>query len=306
MSAPHPDWSRDGADWPNREASCFVRAGGVAWHVQRMGAGPIVLLLHGAGAAAHSWRDLMPALAARFDVVAPDLPGHGFSRAPGNAAASLPGMARAVAALLEAEDIRPALIVGHSAGAAVALRLALDGAAPKAIVGLSAALAPFRGIAGLLFPRMARALALNPFTPWMFSRIAGGQVQARRLVEATGSRLDARGHALYARLFGRPDHVSGALSMMARWDVGPLAETIGALPMPIHLVVGLDDRTVPPGDARDIAARHDGIRLHEFPGAGHLLHEERPNDIAALIGRIAEAVSATPRRKSPEGRTGAA
>ncbi|MEM7746067.1 MAG: alpha/beta fold hydrolase, partial [Pseudomonadota bacterium] len=121
MNAPAPRaWNRDGRDWPNREASVFVRTGGVAWHVQRMGSGPRLLLLHGTGGATHSWRGLLPALADRFDVVAPDLPGHGFSSM---GMASLPGMAGAVRDLLATLDVAPEYIVGHSAGAAIALRL---------------------------------------------------------------------------------------------------------------------------------------------------------------------------------------
>ena len=77
------DWDRDGQNWPHRQASRFVEAGGIRWHVQIMGQGPVMLLLHGTGAASHSWRDIMPLLAAQFTVVVPDLPGHGFTRAPG-------------------------------------------------------------------------------------------------------------------------------------------------------------------------------------------------------------------------------
>ncbi|MFN5717015.1 MAG: alpha/beta fold hydrolase, partial [Bradyrhizobium sp.] len=72
-------WSRDGTDWPNRNASVFVEAAGIRWHVQRMGEGPSLLLIHGTGAATHSWRDMLPLLARHFSVVAPDLPGHGFT-----------------------------------------------------------------------------------------------------------------------------------------------------------------------------------------------------------------------------------
>ena len=48
-----PDWARDGADWPHRDASRFIVAAGLRWHVQRIGAGPTLLLLHGTGAATH-------------------------------------------------------------------------------------------------------------------------------------------------------------------------------------------------------------------------------------------------------------
>ena len=62
------DWNRDGAAWPNHAVSRLVDAGGVRWHVQRMGRGPVLLLVHGTGASTHSWRALMPLLATRFDV----------------------------------------------------------------------------------------------------------------------------------------------------------------------------------------------------------------------------------------------
>ena len=79
MSAPR--WAVDGRDWPNRAQSRFVTAGRLRWHVQVFGAeeAPMLLLLHGTGAATHSWRAVAPLLAADFRVVAIDLPGHGFT-----------------------------------------------------------------------------------------------------------------------------------------------------------------------------------------------------------------------------------
>ena len=73
------DFARDGADWPLREASRFVEAGGLRWHVQTLGEGPPALLIHGTAGATHSWRGLAPLLARDFRLVAPDLPGHGFT-----------------------------------------------------------------------------------------------------------------------------------------------------------------------------------------------------------------------------------
>lgn len=88
------DWLRDGADWPHRDASRFVVAGGVRWHVQIAGDGPPLLLLHGSGASTHSWRDLLPLLARTHTVIAPDLPGHAFTSTPPAHTLSLPGMMR--------------------------------------------------------------------------------------------------------------------------------------------------------------------------------------------------------------------
>ena len=100
-------FARDGADWPNREASAFVEARGLRWHVQTMGTGPDVLMVHGTGASTHSWEGLAPLLAQRFRLVAPDLPGHGFTQAKRTPDLSLPGMARALAVPARRAGILP-------------------------------------------------------------------------------------------------------------------------------------------------------------------------------------------------------
>ena len=133
MLSDRPRWDKEGIGWPNRDASRFVDVGRLRWHVQVMGPGagaaPVLLLLHGTGAATHSWRGLMPLLATRFTVVAPDLPGHGFTSGRPTGGLAMTAMARAVGELMAALDLAPALIVGHSAGAAIAVRMAIDGAA---------------------------------------------------------------------------------------------------------------------------------------------------------------------------------
>lgn len=284
-----PDWDSVGRDWPNRDNSRFLRAGRTDWHVQRSGSGPAMLLLHGAGAATHSWRDMLPLLAASYDVIAPDLPGHGFSRAPAGGTSTLPGMAEEVTALLAALQIQPDIVLGHSAGTAIALEMTLDGTVqPRKIIGLNAALTPFRGLAGVLFPPMAKMLALNPLTPWAFSRMAGWSGQARRLIEGTGSRIDTRGLDYYARLLAMPRHVSGALAMMAHWDLEPMLARLGDLPCPLHLITGTGDKAVPPGEARQLAQQYEAIHFHEMPGMGHLMHEENPAQFSQMVLEFAD------------------
>ncbi len=281
------DWDHDGRDWPNREASRFVEAGGLRWHLQSAGdlSHPTVLLLHGTGASTHSWRDLLPLLAERCHVVAPDLPGHGFSGRPADRAAfTLPGMARAVVALLHEQGAAPSLIVGHSAGAAVAVQMCLESlAAPRSVLGLNAALLPLPGVAGAVFSPMARTLVLNPLVPRLFSWSAGWPGMLERLLDGTGSSLDARGRALYARLVASPPHVAAALAMMAGWDLAALARHLPQLKTPLHLVVGDRDRTLPPDLAWQAASRIAGATLTVLPGLGHLAHEEQPQRVAALI-----------------------
>ena len=125
MSA-DPAWEQERATWPHHELSRFIDAGGLRWHVQRCGRGPELLLIHGTGASTHSWRDLLPLLAADFSVIALDLPGHGFTSSPGAAQRTIRGMSAAVSALLRALQIEPQYCVGHSAGAVILCRMALD------------------------------------------------------------------------------------------------------------------------------------------------------------------------------------
>ena len=278
------DWTSDGADWPNRESSSFVEAGGLSWHVQRMGEGPVVLLLHGTGASTHSWRDLAPRLAERFTVVAPDLPGHAFTGRPRSRDLSLTNMTRLLCKLVEALDVQPAIIVGHSAGAAVALRMALDKCvAPAAIVSLNGALFPFSGVARHVFPPVARLMLLNPFMPRIFTKQAQSPQRVERLIMNTGSKIDETGLALYKRLFRQPGHVLGALAMMANWDLQPLQDALGEIETPVVLVAAENDKAIPPSTS--MRARDDlpNARAVYLRGLGHLAHEEAPRQIAEII-----------------------
>jgi len=155
-----PDWAVEGRDWPNRGASRFVDAGGLRWHVQQFGEGPALVLLHGTGAATHSWRDIAPLLARSHSVIAMDLPGHGFTSVPrDDSGFTLPNVARSLAALLGELGIVPLALVGHSAGAAIAVRMALDGLSTLGgIVGLNSALLPFPGPLGPIAPFLARTM----------------------------------------------------------------------------------------------------------------------------------------------------
>ncbi len=105
------DWARDGQDWPNAAASRHVDCRPHRWHVQVAGQGPTVLLLHGAGGASQSWRGVFPILSRDHRVVAPDLPGQGFTRMGSRWRSGLDATAEDLLAMLRQEGWLPEVIV---------------------------------------------------------------------------------------------------------------------------------------------------------------------------------------------------
>jgi magnesium chelatase accessory protein len=285
----YPDWATDGKDWPNRDASRFVRAGGYEWHVQQMGSGPVCLLIHGTGAATHSWRDVMPLLAKHYTVVAMDLPGHGFTKGGGKSP-TLEGMATSVGALLDELKLAPDVIVGHSAGVAIAAQLLLDRKWQAPLIGFTPALMPFPGLAAKIFPSLAKMLFTNPFVAIIFSRMAQAPGQtAKFLARATGSKIDAAGVKFYTRLFSKSGHCDGAIRMMANWQLEGLGARLGNLTSPVLLVSAAKDAAIPKAAVVQAAALIPGCETLEMAALGHLAHEEDAAQAVNIITEFAKA-----------------
>ena len=278
-------WDEDGRDWPHRALSRFVQAGGTRWHVQIGGSGPAVLLVHGTGSASHSWRHLVPLLLPHYTVIVPDLPGHGFSGLPQDGRYGLDDLARGVSALLDVLKLTPALVAGNSAGAAVVARLSLDSRTPPShLISFNGALLPLSGVSGVLFPPLARVAAASPWVAFLFSRSAADRKAVERMVQGTGSTLDATGLDLYQRLLRSPGHVEAVLRMMAHWRLERLAGDLPRLVPALTLVTGLADRIVPPATADAVRQLLPSARIERLPGLGHLLHEEDAAVAARCFG----------------------
>jgi magnesium chelatase accessory protein len=279
-----PSW------WPHAAHSGTVDAGALRWHVQQWlhkdTAAPVALLLHGTGAATHTWRHVAPLLAPQFRVIAPDLPGHGFTSTPPQQGLSLPAVARAVAELLGALKFKPALVIGHSAGAAIAMRMVLDGlVAPALTVSINGAILPLQGPVGRLFLPLARMLTVNPFVPPAFAAVASLPIVARRLLGSTGSRIDSEGERCYAHLMANATHVAGALRLMASWDLQPLTDALPQWRAPLLLIAAAQDKTLPASHSQRVQQRvgDASSRCVVLPRLGHLAHEEDAGAVLAPL-----------------------
>lgn len=270
-------------DWPQRAASVRVRCLPHDWHVQRWGAGPDVLLLHGAGASAHSWHPLVPHLPG-LRLIAPDLPGQGFTQAGNRGRYGLDAMAQDLAVLCQGQGWQPRAIIGHSAGAAVALRMAeILPQPPACIVGINAALGPFEGVEGWLFPKLAKLMAMSPLVGRGISRVASKPERVAKLIAQTGSDPSPAQVALYGRLVAMPGHVEATLGMMAQWSLDALLARLPQMAVPLLLIAGARDLAVPAEVSRKVAGQKPGTIYAELPGLGHLAHEEAPEAVAAQI-----------------------
>jgi len=278
------------SSWPHHRLSRFVLADGIRWHVQQCGSGPVMLLVHGTGASTHTWRDLLDPLAAHYTVVAIDLPGHGFTTPARGSGYSIGGMSRGLAALVRELEIEPQYGVGHSAGAVILCRMVLDGnLRPQRLVSINGAFLPWAGAAGVMFSPMARLISSTALIPRLLAWRAGNSASVERALAGTGSRLTAEGVRLYTCLVSNPQHVAAALGMMGHWDLYAFERQLPALKVPLTLLVGDNDRTVPPPQALRVQQLVAGADIVHLPGLGHLAHEERPVSVARQLAVLCGA-----------------
>ena len=255
------------------------------------GEGPPAGLLHGLGGAASNWVELAPVLARDHRVIVPDLPGHGGSAA----LAALPNLepfADRVALVLEREQAVPAVVVGHSLGCVVALRLAMR--RPELVRGL--VLISAAGI-GSSTRRARQALWLSSLVrPGRFlaphrARIARSD-RLRALVWGSWATPDGTavsGAATIGLLEGPALHTDTGSAAMALTLEDPRVE-LDRVGCACVLVWGARDPQVPIGDAFEYARRLRAP-LRVVAGAGHLVIAERPEACLDAIRGFLDGVA---------------
>ena len=270
----------------------LIEVDGLTVHAVTRGAGPDVVLIHGASGNTRDFTfDLMDRLSGEFHVTAFDRPGLGWSDpAPG-----------AVSPLVQADILRAAagrigitrpVVVGHSYGGAVAMAWALrDPAGTGAVVTLAGATMPWPG-------------GLGPWYAIAGSEIGGATVVPMITAFVPRSRADRAIAAIFAPdpvPAGYADHIGAGLTLRreslrenAR-QVGGLKPHLQAmraaypdLALPVEIVHGTADTTVPADiHAKPLAALLPDARLTLLPDAGHMIHHARPDAVVAAIRRAA-------------------
>jgi magnesium chelatase accessory protein len=309
---PSPDPDRLGPFGPHPEANRSVEAGGVHWHLRRLGSGPPLLLLHGTASSGQAWAEVASRVRSDFSLVIPDLPGHGHSsglpaalvrerRRPDSGHQGPDDMARALGALLRAEAVEPALVAGHSVGAVLAIRAASRGwIAPAGILGVNPALGArrdylprvFEGPAALLAGRGPGGSSISKGVSLGAAALFRRTPLAELFLRSTGSRITHDMERHYRALLADPERVRGVLRLQDSWDAegaGREAAELGRRdpPTTVRFVAGDRDRWVPLATIRREAA---GLPVEVVAARGHLLPEEDPGAVADAIRRLAREV----------------
>ncbi len=281
---PAERWHKTESSWPLAASSRFVDAGELTFHVQINGQGPDVLLLHGAGSSSHSFAGITRLLAKDYRLIAPDLPGQGFSSLVDPGAAGLAQFTEALTQLLTQLDADPVALIGHSAGAALAAQFALSTRRPlKGILGINSAFTPFGATAAPFFSTAARWLSRSEWLPKILASPALRWRATASMLSDTGSRIDAEMSRCYETLLSNPEHIAGTLRMMAGWDLPPLLAKLPELPCPMWLIACEADKTIPPARALSVASELPIAVTRTLAGLGHLGHEEAPERFVTLF-----------------------
>ena len=290
-----PSIDRIPQNWPLRELSNSVSAGQMEWHVQMAGAGltpegaakPIALLLHGTGSSAHSWAELLPVLAKSHWVIAPDLPGHGFTISHQSEQLSLTLITHKLAELLRALGVEQIdSIIGHSAGATLGLQYSLLYPAPKRILGLNPSLVSLPSFYHSFLGPLINPIATSSFVSSMITDLLPFTSMIDKLLDSTNSKLNGIQRERYKLLFKQKNHINGSLNFMAATDIPNLLAHAHEITSELTFLVVNQDSWVRKEELLAVIHRYFPKSTVIQKDGGHLFHEANPDTALALIQTV--------------------
>lgn len=259
----------------------------VTYH--QAGAGPAVLLIHGITSSSRTWRAVMPGLAERYTVIAPDLLGHGRSAKP-RGDYSLGSYASGLRDLLVALEVPRATVVGHSLGGGVAMQFAYQ--FPERLDRLVLVDSGGLGEEVSLVLRAATLPGAEYVLPLLASR------PLRGAGAALGSVLGHLGFKANADVRGMAEGFESlgdaatrrAFLHTARSVIDPTGQRVNATDrlylaahVPTLVIWGERDRMIPISHGREAHALMPNSRFEVFEGAGHFPFNDDPERFVAVL-----------------------
>jgi pimeloyl-ACP methyl ester carboxylesterase len=264
-------------DWGRQQTFDYH---GVKINYYEAGQGPPIILLHGFGACAYTWRHLIPELAAQHRVFTLDLKGYGRSDKPADGHYAVSDQAAMVVDFIQRQDLHDLVIMGHSMGGAVTLMTYLKlretdpGRIQKLVLIDSAgypqkmpkfiALAKVPGLSAVLSqvvpPRFAVALVLKK-SYYDKDKITEEQIDT---------------YAYFGSLPGAAAAVSQTARQLVPKDIDSLIAQYQTIKVPVLIIWGREDEVVPLSVGENFKRDIPGSELVVIPHCGHIPLEEEP------------------------------
>jgi len=236
-----------------------------------------LVFIHGSGSDHSAWSHQYGRLHKKYNIVAVNLPGHGLSGGSGEA-----DVARYflwVKKLLDIINLKDAVIIGHSLGAAITLRFAIN--YPQEIAGI---VLVGGGIKMPVNPFFLEFLKTNPVeVPVEIIDL----ICKYSLAKENRSKFSAPLQKSLSQ--SKVDVLYGDLSACNDLD---LTQKLGKIRVPALVICGAEDKMTPPDFSRQLAASISGATLEIVEGAGHMVMLERPLEFNMSLDKFAESISA--------------
>ncbi|HST54792.1 MAG TPA: alpha/beta hydrolase [Solirubrobacteraceae bacterium] len=267
----------------------WVRVRGIDFHVAEAGSGEdVVLLLHGYPQHWYEWRHLMPALAARHRVIAPDLRGFGWSDAPPSGYLK-EELADDVLALLDTLGLERVKLVGHDWGGWIGFLLCLR--APERFDRYLALniLHPWQQT-GKAWPQLWRFwyqwVLLAPGLGYLAQRTRWFVRHLLRLGVSDQATWDETTLASFTDRVAEPARACAGVQLYRTFNLRELIPLVTGryakqrLTTPTLLLFGSEDFAMTPGQLDGYERHADDMRVELVPGCGHFIADERPELVA--------------------------
>ena len=255
---------------------------GATLNYRTAGDGPPLVLVHGSATDLTTWDGVLGELARDHRVIAYDRRGYGQSRH--RPVRDHRVHARDLTAVLQQLAGQPATVVGWSSGGNIALATAA--AHPELFSALTIVEAPFHGMRHADRHVLATALRLK------LTQLRGRRIEAAEVFYRFGSALRSGGNS-YDQA---PEHIrrnlqANAEPVLAEWDPHPFGvmhehvplSAITAIPVPITWILGEESSPWMAGLHDRVTRRRPDISTIRIPGAGHLVHLDRPAEFIAAV-----------------------
>jgi pimeloyl-ACP methyl ester carboxylesterase len=273
-----------GQDWGEQKTFDYQ---GLKINYYEAGQGQPLILLHGFGASAYTWRLLGPKLAEDNKIFTIDLKGHGFSDKPQDGKYAVSDQADMVAAFIKERHLQDTVLIGNSMGGAVALMtyFKLRAETPACIQGLVL-------IDSAGYPQKMPFFISMAQHPWLSA--LGSKLLSPRFItgmvlrkcyfnrdKITDEMIDT--YAYYGSLPGASEAVRQTALQIMPANVEAMIAQYKTVRVPTLIIWGQEDQVVPLEVGRNFKRDIPDAELVILPRCGHIPQEEEPLETRRLI-----------------------